>query len=46
MLGPPDCATPDVTVGFVWPAHQPVNACFVESYVVVQSIVVTTAGGV
>jgi hypothetical protein len=38
-LGPPVCATLDAMVGDVCPEHQPVNACWLESYVVLQSIV-------
>jgi hypothetical protein len=33
-------------VGAVWPEHQPVNACVLELYVVLQLIVVPVAGGV
>jgi hypothetical protein len=44
-LGPPVCATFDAMVGNVCPEHQPVNACLLESYVVLQSIVVVLAGG-
>ena len=44
--GPFVCATLDAMVGWVCPEHQPVNACLLESYVVLQLIVVALAGGV
>jgi hypothetical protein len=44
-FGPPVCATFDAMVGAVCPEHQPVNVCLLESYVVLQSIVVARGGG-